>query len=56
MTRTAAKLLAQAFRLIAVSLEHWHDDDQVEPAEKVDEPSLEMERTRDLLRSRGHRV
>lgn len=56
MTRTAAKYIAQALRLTAVAFEHWHDDVEPEPAEKVDAPSLEMERTRELLRRRGHDV
>jgi hypothetical protein len=56
MTRTAAKLLAQAARLVAVALEHWHDDREPEPSEKVDERELQLERTRERLRRRGHDV
>lgn len=56
MTKTAAKLLAQAARLVACALESWHDDREPEPEAKVDAPSLEMERTRELLRRHGHDV
>lgn len=57
MTKTAAKLLAQAARLVACALENWHSDDvEPEPEAKIDKASLEMERTRELLRSRGHDV
>lgn len=56
MTRTAAKLLAQAARLVACALESWHSDDEPEPGEKVDTASVEMERTRETLRRRGHDV
>ena len=55
MTRTAAQLLAQAARLLAVAFEHWHDEREPEPAERLPPKSVEAERTRELLRRRGLR-
>ena len=55
MTRTAAQLLAQAARLLAVALEHWHDEGDPVPAEKLPAAAVEVERTRELLRRRGLR-
>jgi hypothetical protein len=56
VTRTAAKLLAQAVRLVAVALDHWHDEKEPEPAEKVNERELELQRVREQMRREGHRV
>ncbi|MEO6599333.1 MAG: hypothetical protein ABIQ16_05635 [Polyangiaceae bacterium] len=55
MTRTAAQLLAQAARLLACALERWHDEGEPEPTAKLPPKSVEVERTRELLRKRGLR-
>jgi hypothetical protein len=53
-------LIGQALRLVALAVERWQaeegDTQRVDPAEKVDLLTLEEERTRDLLRSRGFRL
>ncbi len=56
MTRTAAKLLAQAARLVACALESWHDEREPPPEAKVDTYELELERTREQMRRSGHQV
>ncbi len=55
MTRTAAQLLAQAARLLAAAFEHWHDEGEPGPVEKLPPKSVEAEQTRELLRKRGLR-
>lgn len=67
MTKNAAKLLAEAARLagdtagqlgrlVAAALDAWHEDVEPEQVKPVDERDVEMRRTRERLRRRGHNV